>query len=154
MSHGLLEHFTNIDKPIREQFRVLKPGGIFFADIVTSRFSVDTLSKLPSMVRQFGGVIAHRRFSELNKIGKPAFFENNYSLQYYIEVIRQSGGEIKFAMGDRPYTSFDHFPALSPVMLKFYKSPLSQRIWEKFDKSNSIFSRVWGAGWLVLAKKV
>ncbi len=33
-SYGVLEHFAEIEKPMEEMLRVLKPGGVFFADIV------------------------------------------------------------------------------------------------------------------------
>ncbi len=62
MSFGLLEHFTDIATPICEQMRVLKPGGLFFADIVTERFSVDTFARLPGMARNVINAIKHGKF--------------------------------------------------------------------------------------------
>ena len=45
MSFGLLEHFEDILKPLEEMVRILKPGGIFISDVITKRFSVQTVQK-------------------------------------------------------------------------------------------------------------
>lgn len=154
MSFGLLEHFTDIDKPISEQLRVLKPGGIFFSDIVTKRFSVDTFGKLPGMVKKTIGTIGRGKFTELGHADEADFFENNYPLTRYLAAVEQYGGKIQFARGNRPYTSLGRFPLLTPALLNFYKSKVGQRLWQDFDISGSAFSKFWGAGWWVLAKKV
>jgi len=154
MSYGLLEHFSDIDKPIREQLRVLKPGGLFFSDIVTERFSVDTFARLPGIAKNVISAIARGNVTELKQATKSDFFENNFPLERYLSAVEKYDGEIQFARGNRPYTSLGRVPLLAPAMLKFYKSPVGQRIWINFDKSDSTFSRFWGAGWWVLAKKI
>jgi ubiquinone/menaquinone biosynthesis C-methylase UbiE len=154
MSFGLLEHFTDIAKPISEQLRVLKPGGLFFADIVTRRFSVDTFARLPGMAKKAIKAFAHGKFTELGHVGEIGFFENDYPLAKYTETVEQYGGKIQFARGNRPFTSLGRVPLFAPAMLKFYKSPAGQQFWQEFDNSGSAFSEFWGAGWWVLAKKV
>jgi ubiquinone/menaquinone biosynthesis C-methylase UbiE len=153
MSFGLLEHFTDIEKPVGEQLRVLKPGGLFFADIVTERFSVDTFARLPGMARKVITALAHGDFFGIGQAGKIGFFENNYPLARYLNKVEQCGGTIQFARGNRPFTSVGRVPLLAPVLLNFYKLPACQRLWQDFDKSGSAFSEFWGAGWWVLAKK-
>ena len=152
MSFGLLEHFTNIAKPIGEQLRVLKPGGLFFADIVTKRFSVDTFARLPGIAKKVINTIANGKFTELGQTNKIDFFENDCTLALYLDAVEQNGGNIQFARGTRPFTSIGGL--LEPALLTFYKSPICQRIWQNFDKSGSTFSKHWGAGWWVLAKKL
>ena len=39
-STGLLEHFENPRSIVREMIRVLKPGGVFYSDIVPKKFSL------------------------------------------------------------------------------------------------------------------
>ncbi len=152
MSFGLLEHFTDIAKPICEQLRVLKPGGFFFADIVTKRFSVDTFARLPGMAKKVINAIANGKFTELGQAFKMDFFENNYPLARYLDAVEQCGGNIQFARGSRPFTSVGG--PFEPALLTFYKSPICQRIWQHFDKSGSTFSKLWGVDWWVLAKKL
>jgi ubiquinone/menaquinone biosynthesis C-methylase UbiE len=153
MSFGLLEHFTDIASPICEQMRVLKPGGMFFADIVTERFSVDTFARLPGTAKNVINAVKHGKFKEIRQAFKIDFFENNYPLVRYLETIERCGGKIQFARGNRPFTSPGRMPLLAPALLNFYKLPAVQRLWKDFDTSGSKFSRFWGAGWWVLAKK-
>jgi SAM-dependent methyltransferase len=40
LSGGLLEHFENPVPVLREMVRVLKPGGVFYADVVPRKFSI------------------------------------------------------------------------------------------------------------------
>ena len=152
MSFGLLEHFTDIAKPICEQLRVLKHGGFFFADIVTKRFSVDTFARLPGMAKKVINAIPNGKFTELGQSFKMDFFENNYPLARYLDAVEQCGGNIQFARGNRPFTSVGG--PFEPTMLTFYKSPMGQRIWQHFDRSGSTFSKLWGVDWWVLAKKL
>jgi ubiquinone/menaquinone biosynthesis C-methylase UbiE len=152
MSFGLLEHFTDIAKPICEQLRVLKHGGFFFADIVTKRFSVDTFARLPGMAKKVINAIPNGKFTELGQSFKMDFFENNYPLARYLDAVEQCGGNIQFARGNRPFTSVGG--PFEPALLTFYKSPICQRMWQHFDKSGSTFSKLWGVDWWVLAKKL
>jgi ubiquinone/menaquinone biosynthesis C-methylase UbiE len=153
MSFGLLEHFTDIATPICEQMRVLKPGGLFFADIVTERFSVDTFARLPGMAKNMINAIMHGKFKGIGQACKIDFFENNYPLVRYCETVEKCGGKIQFARGNRPFTSLGRVPLLAPALLNFYKMPAVQRLWQDFDASGSAFSEFWGAGWWILAKK-
>lgn len=153
MSFGLLEHFTDIAAPICEQMRVLRPGGLFFADIVTERFSVDTFARLPGIAKNMVNAIKQGTFTGIRQAVTLEFFENNYPLIRYIETVEKCGGKIRFARGNRPFTSLGRVPLLAPALLNFYKLPAVQRVWKNFDTSGSAFSRFWGAGWWVLAKK-
>jgi SAM-dependent methyltransferase len=153
MSFGLLEHFSDIESPIREQMRVLKPGGIFFADIVTGRFSVDTFSRIPQIAGKMVRAVMGGKFSELRDAGKAEFFENAYPLDQYTAAVERCGGRIRFARGNRPFTRFGKIPLIAPLMLRLYKTRACQRIWKNFDVSGSSFARFWGAGWWVLAEK-
>jgi ubiquinone/menaquinone biosynthesis C-methylase UbiE len=153
MSFGLLEHFTDIAPPIAEQLRVLKPGGLFWADIVTRRFSVDTFSYLPSMAAKAARALVRRDLAGALKASEADFYENTFSLDYYVATVEKLGGRVLHALGNRPYTSVGRLPLLAPALLAFYKGPLGQKLWRDFDFSNSAFSKVFGAGWWLIATK-
>ncbi|MPZ14055.1 MAG: methyltransferase domain-containing protein [Chloroflexi bacterium] len=153
MSFGLLEHFSDIEQPISEQIRVLRKGGIFFADIVTGRFSVDTFSRLPGMVKNAVDYTLAGRPGDLIRAAEADFYENTFSLDHYADVVKKCGGDVQFALGNRPVTSFGRIPVLSGGLLRLYKTDLMQQWWRRFDLSNSGLSKVWGAGWWIMAIK-
>jgi hypothetical protein len=116
------------------------------------RFSVDTFARLPGIAKKVINAIANGKFIALDQASKIDLFENNYPLTRYLDAVEQCGGNIQFARGNRPLTSGPRL--FAPALLNFYKSPICQHIWQDFDKSSSTFSKLWGAGWWVLAKKL
>lgn len=150
MSFGLLEHFPDIERPIAEQMRVLRPGGLFFADIVTGRFSVDSFSRFPARVKRAAAGLAHGRWQEVAALGRPDLYENSLPLSAYVTAVEEAGGRVRFARGNRPVTSLN-FPLLGSLFLRLYKAGPVQRWWQRFDRSGSPFARWWGAGWWVMA---
>lgn len=153
MSFGLLEHFSDIEPPIAEQLRVLKPGGVFWADLVPRRFSVEVFSYLPARAKKMARALLAGKLGELGRATEADFFENDYSLATYVATLEKCGGRVKHALGNRPVTSLGRIPILSGALLKFYKTKSVQQWWRAFDLSNSRFSKWWGAGWWVLAVK-
>jgi ubiquinone/menaquinone biosynthesis C-methylase UbiE len=152
MSFGLLEHFADIERPIAEQLRVLRPGGLFFADIVTGRFSVDSFSRFPARVKRALTSALRGRWRELASLGRPDLYENSLPLSAYVNTIVRYGGQVRSAQGNRPVTSLN-LPLLGPLFLRLYKTRFVQRWWQRFDGSGSPFARWWGAGWWVIAVK-
>ena len=152
MSFGLLEHFSNIERPIAEQLRVLRPGGLFFADIVTGRFSVDSFSRFPARVKRALANLRRDHGRALAALGRPDLYENTLPLSAYVSAVEKAGGEVRFARGNRPVTSLN-LPLLGPLFLRLYASGPVQRCWRRFDLSGSRFARWWGAGWWMIAVK-
>lgn len=64
LSTGLLEHFENPQIVIDEMVRILKPGGIFYSDIVPKKFS---------SIR--GHIVLIKKIKYLNKEEKDAVYE-------------------------------------------------------------------------------
>ncbi len=146
MSFGLLEHFPEVEPPIAEQLRVLRPGGLFFADIVTRRFSVDSFGRFPGRAKRFLLALLRGR--------RPArpIYENALPLSRYLEAVERYGGRVRWARGNRPVTSLN-LPLLGRIFLRLYQTEMVQRLWRRFDLSDSPLTRFWGAGWWVLAEK-
>jgi SAM-dependent methyltransferase len=76
LSGGLLEHFREPEKVLQEMVRVLRPGGIFYADVVPRKFSLYRVREAFRMLRSewllpgvfettYGGEHYRRRLTEL-----------------------------------------------------------------------------------------
>lgn len=153
MSFGLLEHFTHIDPPIVEQLRVLRPGGTFFADVVTRRFSVDALGRMPGQVVRTAGALLRGDLDRLRSARSADFYENSFGLAEYVSTVQRHGGLVRYALGNRPFPTIGRWPLVGPMILGLYKTPVAQRGWSAFDYSGSRFARWWGAGWWIVATK-
>ncbi len=77
LSGGLLEHFRDPGTVVREQVRVLRPGGLFYADIVPRKLSLYRWAERER--------IAHDEHME------PGIFESDLSKREWRELISSCG---------------------------------------------------------------
>ncbi len=156
MSFGLLEHFEDPSIPIKEMVRVLKPGGLFFADIVPARFSVQSLGNIFNAIFVFGFYLLKGKVSLGYRKAKanfyPEYYENSISWQDYKKMIGDLGFKKVEVRGNRPFPRL----TLPNSVDKYLYTPLLKLlrpIWTWFDNSNSSFSKFFGAGWWFFATK-
>jgi len=77
ISGGLLEHFRDPTRVVEEMVRVLKPGGVFYADIVPRKFSIFRL-------REWFRMRSSVYLSE-------GIFESDLSLSYWRGLLERAG---------------------------------------------------------------
>jgi len=146
MSHGLLEHFEDIRPVVSEMVRVLKPGGMFFADLAPKRFSVDTIGRIISFFLKFGFHLAKLDFDKAKKdykIFRPGYYENSLSAREYKKIMEEEGLINVKIIGDRPFPALSLTPKMETIYIKILKRMMP--LWKAFDGSRiAIF---WGAGW-------
>ena len=110
VSIGLLEHFRNVQPPLREQLRVLRSGGVLLAYIVPDqRPSVQTLAwplnvslRLWHRVRTSAGRPTPR---------KEPLYRNDYRPEHYLEFFRQAGITNAGVVGMFPVPLVSHSPS-------------------------------------------
>jgi len=149
MSFGLLEHFKDPPQAIDEMGRVLKPGGLFFADIVPKRFSVQTIGN----VFNFAFSVCYWSLRLRPRTGlergirnfRPIYYENSLSWQEYKKFIKKAGIKSVEVRGNRPFPRLT-LPGLLDRACAFLMK-LFLPFWRKFDSWDSFIPRFWGAGW-------
>ncbi|MBI4056113.1 MAG: class I SAM-dependent methyltransferase [Elusimicrobia bacterium] len=148
MSYGLLEHFPDIDAPIREMVRVLKPSGIFAADIIPKRFSIATLGEIVTSWVRFGNRLKRLQFKNLFRESRRNFphYENNYSIQKYRRALEEAG------LKDIVVTGSGLFPQIGlPFGLegKIYVPIIKslRRLEKYFTRSSSRWTDWFGCSW-------
>lgn len=155
-SFGLLEHFADVEKVIAEMVRVIRPGGMFFADIVPERFSVQTVGT----VFNAGVRLAYyslkgdprRGAHEAGRLFRPDFYENTYSLDQYRGFLRAAGLRGVVIRGNRPVPVLTlPGPIERPYVAALQRG---QRLWQRFDEAGTPLTNWWGAGWWAWGVKV
>jgi len=118
LSTGLLEHFTDPQPIFNEMVRVLRPGGLFYSDIVPDKFSLFRALRFP-------------RLKAL--LGRPEPFERSMSkveIEGFMRAAGLSGVEV-VPMGIFP-PLLPGIWRLKPLLLS-YRALSELKVWERFD---------------------
>lgn len=148
-SFGLLEHFEDVDRVIAEMVRVIRPGGLFFADIVPRRFSVQTLGTVFNAGVRLAYYGAKGQFArgahEAKRLFRPDFYENDYPAETYRHYLRSAGLDQVQLRGNRPVPVL----TLPGMVERPYVAALrrARGPWRRFDAAGNAFTNHWGAGW-------
>lgn len=108
-SFGVLEHFDDLQPVVDEMVRVLKPGGYFFADIVTKRVSIRTVEEMINrVVGSTGSAIKGdlKRAIKTVTTFSPEFYENGFPPNYYFDLAVSAGLEDVAIEGVRAFPIF------------------------------------------------
>jgi len=104
-SIGLLEHFENIKKPLKEQIRVLDKGGIWFGYIVP-KYKNNIQKKYEWINSLLKGYIKQSTKSRSDK--KEVIFRSDYGSKRYISVLKSLGLRNIRASGVYPIPMISH----------------------------------------------
>ncbi len=151
MSYGLLEHFNTetLSLLMTEVLRVLRPGGLFVADIAHGRFSV---RRVGNWLNLAGSLTFHlltfrwHRLKSLPRYYTDHFFENDLNEQDWVRKVKIAGLD---EVGMRICHPFPPL-ALSGLAERVYINALqlTRPIWDWFNHSQPSWGRHWG--WLYL----
>lgn len=154
MSYGLLEHFTAeaLSGLLSETVRVLRPGGMFIADIVPGpeRFNARTFGLAINWIASSFAHIARGKWRDLAQVRHDYFeyyFETAFDDQTWAAILAQHSLESIRIDVCRPFPTL----AISGRLERQYSQMMMKmiRFHEAFDGANTWFSRRWG--WMYLA---
>jgi len=155
ISFGLLEHFEDLTPIMSEMTRILKPGGLFIADVITKRFSVHSIQEAINLAISVVVNLLRFRFDRIrtaihNYLGVE-FYENSYSYGIYKRKAEECGLRRVRVKGVRPFP----FIILPKVADRAYARILRrlERSIGEFEESGSGFSKFWSAIWVVYGIK-
>jgi len=152
MSYGLLEHFDEeaAGRLLREVTRVLRPGGIFVADIIPARWNARAVGTAISFAASSAYHVCRGEWSAVKGL-RQRYFESCYETSFGPEVWQRLLRE----QGLRQVTVrvCRLFPPLAlPRSLERQYVRMMRRclpLWHRFDRSNGRVNRAWG--WMYLA---
>ena len=163
VSIGLLEHFEDITQPVREQLRILRPGGIFLGYVVPERpVSVQWLG---APVNAFLRMMRFLSGKTSVKQKKKAIYRNTYRSEDYLHIAREFGVRETGSFGMFPVPLISHSPTFPFTLLRARAEARIVNSWERllnFNPGKDIKSRDpardpwtcpegWGLAYLVYA---
>jgi len=152
MSHGLLEHFDgeSLGRVMGEMVRVLRPGGLFLADISHGCFSVRKVARwlnLPVSLAYYLCRADFDRFRVRWRAHFDGFYENDLNAEQWadeLELARLSDVDVRVL---RPFPPLDLTASIGTIYVALMEKLMG--LWHWFDRSQSWLTRRWG--WLYLA---
>ncbi len=157
MSYGLLEHFTpaELDRLLSESVRVLRPGGLFIADIVPGLRSLNVRT-LGTLVGYAGSVAAHALTLRWGALGTlhdayfEPFFESTYSDREWVALLQHHPLTQVRVDVCRPFPPLPLSGAAEAAYTRLIRASLP--LHHRFDAANNWFTRRWG--WMYLASGI
>ena len=135
VSIGLLEHFADITRPVCEQLRVLKSGGVLLGYVVPERpFSVQTLAIPVNYLLRMGHIIRKAMkpaLKESTPSSKAGLYRNTFVAADYLAVLRRAGVHEMGSFGMFPVPLVSHSPGFPFSLIS---PPLEHglvRVWQR-----------------------
>ena len=156
-SIGLLEHFEDIERPIKEQIRVLRSGGIWFGYIVPHY--EDNVQKDFNWINEI--LKGYHEDSDTGSVKKAEIYRSDFGSERYIPVLEKLGLRDVRASGVYPLPMISHsidFPfSLMPdkseaALVEYFKTLLEDRA-EKTGKNPWLCGEGLGNAFLVWGVK-
>ena len=109
VSIGLFEHFEDVETPVTEQLRILKPGGLFLGYIVPERpDNVQRYYRWVNRILSFLSKLSKKKAGEQAR--KTDIFRSDYGSERYLPVIEKLAVENVFVSGMYPLPMISHSP--------------------------------------------
>jgi len=149
-SGGVLEFFPDAEHAIREMVRVLKPGGVFAANMVPDKISIQTVADLERTVANSARNLMKGRFRDAFKRVRhvPRDYDvQRVPLREYVRYCENAGLTSVSGAVTSP------FPELSlPGVGKDYYSRMMRKMipqWKRFNRSKSRWTEIWGIAYSI-----
>jgi len=153
-SGGVLEYFNDLQNPIDEMVRILKPGGVFAANMVPRKFSIQTVADLERTFVYSARSLAQGRFRDVFK--RVEYVPEEYgvnlaSLDKYTRACRAAGLHEVKGLVTNPFPELA-LPLIGKKMYASLMKKLSPQ-WRRFNLSESRWTQVWGTTYTVYGIK-
>ena len=156
VSIGLLEHFQDIQKPIHEQFRVLRPGGMFLGYIVPE--NPDNIQCYFNWLNKVLSIIAGllKRGNEA-AAQKTDIYRSDYGSERYLPIFRSLPVKKVLVSGVYPLPMISHSPEFPFSLLPSLAEKMLTEVFELilfirrtlYQKNPWLCGENWGQAFLI-----
>jgi len=152
-SDGVLEHFESIEQPIKEMVRILRPGGIFAAEVVPRKISCQTLGNIEIFCARLAKRILSLQLRRAVSDSRSAWdiYENSIRPGEYVQLLHQEGVDNAVARASSPFPDL----SLPESVARLYGRIMlgSKRLWDRFERSPSRLALAWSSTFRVYGTK-
>jgi ubiquinone/menaquinone biosynthesis C-methylase UbiE len=153
-SGGVLEFFPDVQRPINEMVRVLRPGGVFSANMVPKKFSIQTIADIERTLAHSVRNLMRGRFEDIFKRVQhiPVNYNvNSVTLQDYIGFCEKAQLRPVVGLVTSPFPDV----ALPRFAKRLYAHVMKKLLkqWRKFNESKSRWTEVWGITYTIYGIK-
>lgn len=152
MSYGLLEHFETdaLKRLLDDTIRVLRPGGLFVADIVPARPNARAVGTAVNFAASTLFHAARGQIGVVRDLPRRYFghyYETSFGPAEWERILRDRGlGSVRVQVC-RPFPPLAVRGGLETAYVRLMRAALP--LWRRFDASDGWLSRRWG--WMYLA---
>lgn len=153
-SGGVIEFFDDIERPIREMIRVLRPGGLFAANMVPRKFSVQTIADWQRTLAHSLRNLVHGKFMKAFtrvKLVPDHYNVNRATLEDYERSCRAGGLSSVVARHTTPFPVFSLPRLLAGAYAGYLRNHLST--WQRFNANPGGWKRWVGITYMVYGIK-
>jgi ubiquinone/menaquinone biosynthesis C-methylase UbiE len=153
-SGGVLEFFDDAQKPINEMVRILRPGGIFAANMVPNKFSIQTIADIErTLAYSFKNLVRGKIKDACKRVRMipPDYKVSSMPLLKYVRICEKAGLTSVVGLATSPFPAL----ALPRVGRKIYAAIMKKFIkqWHAFNESKSTWTEVWGITYTIYGIK-
>lgn len=153
-SGGVLEFFPDVQRPINEMVRVLKPGGIFSANMVPKKFSIQTIADIEQTLALSIRNLTRGRLKEAFKMVHSIptdYCVSSLQLKDYVAICKKAGLENVVGLCTSPFPNL----ALPRFAAERYACFIRLLIpqWKKFNESTNRWKEIWGITYTIYGTK-
>lgn len=153
-SGGVLEFLDDLERPVKEMVRVLKPAGVFAANVVPPKFSIQTIADIERTAAYSVRSLANGRFRDVFRRVRqiPCDYQvKPWSLEDYVRACEEAGLTSATGLVTTPFPALAMPRAAHKLYARAMRALLPQ--WQRFNESRSRWSELWGIGYTIYGVK-
>lgn len=153
-SGGVLEFMDDLGLAVKEMVRVLKPGGVFAANIVPPKFSIQSIADIERTVVYSIRNLLRGRFTDACRRVRQVpneYHVHSWTLDHYVHVCEEAGLTSVKGFVTSPFPALALPKGAQKLYGRAMKALLPQ--WRKFNESQGRWSEWWGIGYTIYGIK-
>ena len=153
-SGGVLEFLDDLVGAVNEMVRVLKPGGVFAANIVPPKFSIQSIADIErTMAYSLRNLVQGQFRNVFRRVRQvPCDYQvHTWTMKDYVRICEEAGLISVKGFVTTPFPALALPKGAQNFYVRAMKALLPQ--WRRFNESSGYWNGVWGIGYTIYGIK-